>query len=186
MRPRDSQRQRVYAAERELIAFSDPDGGFQHFRDLTKFVRKMANSKRVQKAYPGLKRWRQEYRVVERRHGGGACADANEIVFRPGSWTRWIAVHEFAHLLHFREQFTGTGPDRALKGYAVAHGWRFCQIYLHLARLFLAEGHEKALKIAFRSHRVKYRTPRRITAEQRFALANRLRRMRGDPLPLAA
>jgi hypothetical protein len=176
---RDMQRQRVYNAEREAFLWLGVLD-FERFSDLVEYIRKVASSKRVMRAYPSLRNC-GAWTIIERGHGHGACATENELTFRPGSWYKALALHEFAHLLHRREKLSRQHPDRYLKGYVQGHGWRWCQIYMQLVRWFLGSDTERALKTAFKLHRVRWRTPRRISPEQRLVLANRLRRMRGDP-----
>lgn len=182
--PRDSQKGKMYAAERSLGWWEQPED-FLRFKDLARFVRRLPNSKRFQKMFPEFKHY-GEFKLIERHHGGGACADANELVFRPGSWRRWLVIHEFAHTVHKREMKRGARIGEVkdprfrndISGYTQGHGWRYAQIYLKLILWFLGRAEHDRLKAAFKAGRVRYKTPRKMSPEQRAAAAIRLAKIR--------
>lgn len=179
MSSRDSQKGRVYAAERSLGWWDGPEH-FARFSDLTKFALKVTRSKRVEKMFPTLRR-AGSIQIIERHHGRGACAGVDGMTFRPGSWRQWLVLHEMAHLLHKREYcYTNVREDplQSRKGYSAAHGWRYCQIYLKLVLWFLGREEHDKLKAAFKVHRVRYKTPRKMSPEQRAAAVIRLAKMR--------
>ncbi len=148
--PRDSQRKRVYAAERE--AGFEKTLPLPSIADMEKYAKKVWESKRLRKLYPHMLMNLVPPRIEDGRgkqHArGGAFA-----VWMP-RWSRYagILLHELAHSLHERK--------KDWKRDEPWHGWRFCAIYLDMARIFMGREYADKLKAAFKKHKVKFRAPR--------------------------
>lgn len=193
-RERDTQRQKVYNAEGAAGAFSSP--ALPEMTDLARYMMRVINSRRLWKAFPFMgpktEARRDPITTSDGRGRKSACGGYSQMKFPRGMRTEMIFLHEMAHVLHIREKVVAprhaaTDPTwLQRKGYFAAHGWRFCMIYLQLVRWFLGRAQHDALKREFKARRVRHRPPRLITPEQRLALGNRLRRMRGLPIQLAA
>jgi putative metallohydrolase (TIGR04338 family) len=162
-RPRDSQRSRVYAAERAAFgdAWRKPLGSGA-VADIEAFVRKCCASKLLQRRYPGARR---PPRIRDGR-GHRRCTydpSIHALTFPRWGRTKPVVLHELAHALT-------EGPDRAW------HGWEFCECYLYLVRVFIGRGAEDNLRREFKARRVKFRQPRtrQMTDEQREAARQRM------------
>ena len=138
-RTRDSQRSKVYTAERVLDATAvtmTPDElkayTFKAHAWLTKYA-----------ARHGFK-VRPLHHVEWRAGRGGARAYARYISYN-GTTKSWVALHEVAHFV-IEWSYPGYEQDRDLGG----HGWVFCDAYLKLVRHFLGVDAHNALKAAFK------------------------------------
>lgn len=195
---RDSQRQKVYTSEKVAWNQHPADAiEFPEMDDVTREVLRILNSRRVWNEFPFMSPGSSEadrYEFTIYNGAGGRCASggSTRLSFPRPQRKRWVILHEIAHMLHAREQQAiraGTRPVEPmhiLKGYTAAHGWRFCMIYLKLVLWFIGRAEHDALRRHFKGMRVRYRPPRQLSPEQRLALANRLRRLRGEPVRVAA
>lgn len=161
---RDSQRSKVYKAERAVFT----DNGLRGKADYTKesqLQRRVAHLCNTQT----VKKLRQEFgfsymREVKVRlvHGyGGAKSFGGRIHFTTGSCHDWIILHELAHEI---------APAH------VHHHWPFAYVYLRLVSAFMGAEAAKKLKRSFKRHGVRF-TPKRtrqISEEQREVLRERL------------
>jgi len=192
-RERDSQRQRVYDAEATTPMRSDVT--LPEVTDLTRYLMRVLNSRRVWSAFPFLAPGCEDEldRLPITIKDGRGCTHARggrtQLIMPRWARSELVFLHEIAHLIHQREKDSPRhsiiDPTwRERKGYFAAHGWRYCMIYLQLVLWFMGRGPHDQLKAAFKQGRVRHRPPRSLSPEQRLALANRLRRMRGDPIAL--
>lgn len=169
---RDSQKRRVYAAERTLAEYRARDlGSRPSTDDVQRFVDKVLADKYVQRRFG-----QRVIRVRDARGRRSSCGGYGEIRMLLVHRNRQIVLHEVAHCLaHW-------GPEHAF------HGWRFCEVYLFLVRRVLGVDAERRLKTAFRAHRVRFSKPRKrvLTEEQKQALRERLNRYRDPRLAVAA
>jgi putative metallohydrolase (TIGR04338 family) len=146
VRARDSQKGKVYAAERSLpelrtIQFADLDG-------VAKYTRRVVASKWFNRKIG----YTPKLTVVPKRsHGGAHCnvkvrlgryAEA-ELAFSRGSFSKLIVLHELAHIPK-----TPTGEG--------AHGRSFARLYLALVRRFLGVEVEARLRLAFKAKGAKW------------------------------
>lgn len=162
MRPRDSQRSKVYSCEYVLR-----DAGMVG-RERLETVEEMQAwvNKLLASAW-----WKKHYRSVSKvtvKDGRGqrralAHTWRNTISMPKWSRSKGVIIHELAHLVT---------PLAA-----PSHGWEFCANYLELVRHFLGQADHDALKEAFDKRKVKYRKPRQrapLTDEQKAVLVGRL------------
>lgn len=167
---RDSQRSKVYIAERaaglQLPSSTKRDWAMS-IEECQQYVNKMLNS-----AYFKRKYWKHstlEIRVLEGRNGGRATRQGfGQSVIFLGVWARqeFVIIHEVAH---------------HVAGLSHGHDWRFCEVELDLVRHFMGkEAHDK-LKASFKEHKVKFRQPRpkrQLTPEQKAVLVERAAKAR--------
>jgi putative metallohydrolase (TIGR04338 family) len=159
--PRDSQRQRVYNAERILLPLSVP---LREVRDIERYITKNMARKAILRRYPDASR------SVNVRDGRGTrrpMAYGTRSISIP-LWARneSIVLHEMAHII----------AERHFQGHA-SHGWQFCAVMLDLVRFCMGNEAHATLLASYNAHKVRYRAPRKrapLTPEQRAALAQRL------------
>lgn len=164
--PRDSQRSKVYDAENAAFGkASKPDAGLESVDQCQAFVDRVLGT-------PGIVDRFSRAPVVTVKPGHGARHARFDAIGSRGSgdliapkWSRrkvWL-LHELAHALTHREDEPW-------------HGWRFCECYLYLVRVFAGRGCEDSLKREFKAHRVKFKRPRSstMTDEQREAARERM------------
>ena len=166
---RDSQKARLYAAEREALHLR-PDNFRVTLDEAQALVNKVL---RRLPADPALTRLslagRKVIRVEPGRNGGMAYGS----LIRLGVWGRRRAVvlHEVAHCV------CGSHPS---------HGPDFARIFLKIVRRFWGREAERELRAAFKRHRVKYHrarqwagTPAQVAALRRGQAALIARRSTG-------
>lgn len=162
-RVRDSQRSKLYAAERASGIQTLGKLGKMTIAECDAFARKVLRSAYIRRRYDRAERIADWLQVEHGRGGGRAYAGMTTI--RLGVWGRQPAVvlHEVAHLLT---------PSRA-----AAHGWEFAAAMLDLVRAGMGvEAHDK-LKAAYVEHKVRFRRPVKrapLTPERREALVAQL------------
>jgi putative metallohydrolase (TIGR04338 family) len=155
---RDTQRQRVYDAERTLAAWRTPLGKRGAMDEVTAFVNEVVGSAWWQK--------RSSIRTVYRKDGrgrshAGAWTDwsGQSFVALPAGWARSKAVvlHELAHHLVPEE--------------AAAHGKEFAGSLVALLERFGDPGSVDELKAAYAAQRVRWRggAPKPDRAPRTFA-----------------
>jgi putative metallohydrolase (TIGR04338 family) len=171
---RDSQRKRVYTAER--AAFPDcsetSDPTLPTVEDIERYVKKVWGSKRVQAAFP---RSTLHYSRVPEVADGRGCRRAiaygtYQITIPKWARREWVVLHELAHIIVERERLHP-------KNEIADHGWHFCEVYLKLVLYMMGREAHDALKASFKKHKVKFTQPRErkpISDEQRAVLAARL------------
>lgn len=160
---RDTQRSKVYKAERVLRQFAKP---LPKVADVERFVKKQMARKAITNRYP------RATRVTKVKDGRGrraACAWAGHTISIP-LWARndAIVLHEMAHIIVNREFWN---VDYA------SHGWRFASVFLDLVRFVMGRDAHDALKASFKEHGVKFNKPRAkrvYTPEQIEILRTRL------------
>lgn len=162
---RDSQRSKLYAAERE--AFVDHMQKIE-LDQCVEIVERVFTSKRVKDAYDPF--WTRRTIVDDGRGCRRAISFGGRITLPKWSRMKWVVLHEMAHEIRaFRRK------DRFVA--EAAHGWQYTATYLDLVMWFMgSEAHDK-LKAAFRKHKVKFskpRTGRVLSAEEKQVLRDRL------------
>lgn len=156
VRPRDSQRSKVYAAERAV--FPGVPRVARTLGDVQDFVDRVLARKRV------IKRFGQKKaRITAARRGGASYVfdGSNVMHINPDhAPNTMLMLHELAHVL---------AP-------LARHGHEFADAYLFLVREMMGrEAHDK-LKAAFKAKRVrtKAKAKRVLTEEQKQVLRERL------------
>lgn len=163
-RLRDSQRQKVYDAERILESYSQR---VETVPEIEAYLKYIWSLKRVRDAFPAGTNYGPP-RVKDGRRCRRAKGGASDITMPRWARTQYIVVHEVSHSIQVRTY--GRRLDMAW------HGWQFCDIYLRLVLYVMGREAHDALKASFKAARVKFRQPRKreLTPEQRQAAALRL------------
>lgn len=162
MRARDSQRKRVYVAERVLSKFAKP---LRDVQDIERFLKKQLQRKAILRRYPDATK---KVRVSDGRGRVNACAYGDWKIAIP-LWARntHIVVHEMAHIVTHRQY-----------GHRVAgHGWEYASVFLDLVRFIMGKEAHDALKQSFKDNKVRFTKPRTrkpLSPEAKAALALRL------------
>lgn len=139
--PRDTQRERVYRAERAAGRAVDGQFWQQTIPNdrLQGYVDDVLSRKAIQS------RWGRRYIEVGLKRGGKALAHGSSRITLPlGGRNQWVVLHEVAHCLT---------PDR----YA-SHGPEFAGVYLFLVRTVIGAEAGKVLLTEQRNHRVRRNT----------------------------
>lgn len=166
---RDSQRSRVYKAERKVYHLGAP---LREVKDIERFIKKQLARKAITRRYPDATK---KVVVGDGRGRRAACAWGDWKISIP-LWARheMVVIHELAHIVANRHYGS--------RGVA-AHGWEFCSVFLDLVRFIMGREAHDALKASFKEHRVRFTKPRArkpLTAEQKAALAARLAEARAN------
>ena len=166
MRPRDSQRSKVYKAENMAFCADNRERHESVEAVITRLNSWISQSwfrSKWQVRKVGVYDGRGSRRAKFLRNTLLKIGDELVLcaVFSFPKWSRmeWVMIHELAHAV--------------TPGHVAAHGREFCQNYLLLVRHYLGAAAERRLKIYFRKHRVKYKPKRVMTEEQRARLAAR-------------
>jgi putative metallohydrolase (TIGR04338 family) len=169
--PRDSQRSRVYAAERSLPENTMMDLGKNvSVEEMQAYVNKVCASKRLKRAVEkagGRPTQRVTATHCQGKRGARAFGDYR-IEVSGYMRNRLVILHELAHC--FAPSFERHGPT-------------FARIYLAMAQAVMGREVAGRLKAAFKAHRVRTRVKRprkmrEMTPEARAELLARLTRAR--------
>lgn len=140
---RDSQRQKVYTAQR--VIENETRKGSPELQDIKAC---QAWVDRVCQEAWFQRRWgRFRFTVVAGRGGGRANTAMHQISL--GTWARQPAVilHEMAHILHLKVyEHRNDAP----------HGREFCGVFLTLVQFEMGEEARTKLSDSFRAHRVRW------------------------------
>ncbi len=148
--PRDSQRQKVYDAERTTPMWDEAK--FETLGELEVWLKGIMARAWFKRRWPTFR----ELRVMDGRGRRHACGEGSGISSHPivgyikmPLWarTRIVALHELAHCL--------------IVGNVAPHGREYCKVYAELVQFGMGKDDSDALKKAFRAHRAKYSTPRK-------------------------
>lgn len=156
---RDSQRSKVYAAERAALAkFASPP--FATHADAQGYVDRLLASAWWKRRWP-------EVRKVKIKTGRGCYSSGGSITLNSWGLTQeYVILHELAHEIIWATIGHTKTP---------AHGRDFCRFYLELVGHKMGEADRKALKAAFQEGKVKHTKARPpMSEEQRAAAAERL------------
>lgn len=178
--PRDSQRSKLYAAERSFFSSStyrelhtDP---WRHTpSEVEARWRQLLESSWFRRKY-GYYYVRLEF--IGQRHSGSSGGGSHGWVSLPSDvnrgkwcWADWYLLHELAHNITTNDH----GDTVA------AHGPEFMAIYLELLGHWLGRDVVKEFKVTLRQHKVRYTRPRKkrhLSEEQRKEIGERLRKAR--------
>lgn len=167
-RPRDSQKSKLYAAEREALeGLVAEQWGAGEVAVIQAWVDKILSSAWWRRRYPSVRK------VVVEDGAGHRSAMAKRrdlrLIIELPLWARkdWVVLHELAH----------HATDAKHWGVA-AHGREFARVYVELVEHIMSKEAGDALRAAFREGKVKYSKPRTMTAEQKRAAAERLAQVR--------
>ena len=170
---RDSQRKKVYTAERSVIETYGRNN--LSIKECQQFTNKIATSSFAVRKFGSTDIYVDFGRGGAMAYKNGHWYDDYNEVWRFGNrislgvWARqeMVVIHEVAHIY--------------ASNIASPHGWEFCSIYLDLVRHFLGAKAHADLKASFKAHRVKFVKPREkriLSAGEREAMAGRMMAMR--------
>lgn len=172
-RPRDTQRSKLYAAER--VAFPrSADEGRLSLEECQAYVDRVVGSASWKGQFEerrspfGVDTYARVTVKDGRGSGAARCISYFEISVPTDMRREWILLHELAHVATQRLYGWNEVPW---------HGWEYATVYLGLVRRWLgADAHDR-LRAAFRAGKVRYNAPRQgrpLTPEQREAAIARL------------
>lgn len=168
MKPRDTQRAKLYRADEALNAFAPK---LPEVIDVYRFVGKVWKSERVRSAFPKATLHWGEPRIADGRGCRNARGGAHRIIIPRWARNAGVVLHELSHTITLRTYGHAMVP---------AHGWEFCDVYLRLTLYMLGREAHDALKAAMKKHGVRFRPKKKraMTDEQKAALADRLKAAR--------
>lgn len=139
-RPRDSQRSRVYAAERAWAA----EMGYPNRGDFADRAEVQAYVDRVTRSRWWLDRGGRRQITVSpgKKRGAFSYNGRAEISVPRAMMRRWVVLHELAHQLSPRHE--------------ASHGRTFARRYLAVVQHYLGTDAAKALRRHFREHKVRW------------------------------
>lgn len=154
-RVRDTQRQRLYDAERRAFGnwpLVRHGKTLKDHKAVEAYVAKVVSRATIQRRYGS---WLNRSPIgVKAGRAGSTWSRGGRfwIKMAPNHRIEWIVLHELAHLIQHRVYPNGLG------GMSVAgHGPEFCSIYLDLVRYCLGKAAHAALKAEFVAGKVKHR-----------------------------
>jgi putative metallohydrolase (TIGR04338 family) len=148
-RPRDSQRSKLYKAER---AWFDPTARYQPEFETIAECRAFVDSVTKTKFWQDRSRWRF-VAITDGRGRRSAAGGGGEIRLPRSMRSRWVILHELAHVIHWEDR-----PEVA------AHGREFAKTYLALVGRFLSVEDARGLRNSMREHRAKFTLRRKVAA----------------------
>ena len=140
-RPRDTQRSKVYAAERTI---EDWDTEKMSIPEIEEWVGKITRSK-WWKNHPRGGSYKIEVRDGRGRRNAGGRRWVGKVVIKMPRWSRTkiVTLHEIAH-----------GMQPHLTAW---HGREFCRTFLDLVVRWMGKDVARELRQSFVKHRVKHR-----------------------------
>lgn len=165
-RERDSQRSKLYKAEKVLESMS---ARLETVPEMDAFLKKVLSRAPIQARYGRV--IQREIVVRDGRRCRNALGGVNWIKMPRWSRTQYIVLHEAAHSITQRKFGLGVA----------AHGWQYAGVYLDLVRFGMGPAAGEALKASFKAHKVRFTEPRKrapLSAEAKAALAARLQAAR--------
>lgn len=147
-RPRDTQRERLYRAEREaflakgISSMADAPKDFATMLAIDEYVETVRTSKWLAVHYP-----RGAMAPVRLVGGRGCNATESRIMLAKWGYVKWIVLHELAHVVTDRHHRYEKLPG---------HGREFARVYLALVRRWMGVAEYEKLRREFKLHRVKY------------------------------
>ena len=168
---KDSQRQKLYNAERAVFTGSEWDADlteddvrYEIRRGLQWLSKKYRGSLRSGFTTDTEVHFNFGYGGAKAVYGGGMFLTAHGLVrheshfsFTPSSKKRWIVLHELAHAVDPRLHPEYDGDRRG-------HGWCFADVYLALVQHYFGVAWAKKLRTEFRTGKVRYRPKRNRNA----------------------
>lgn len=167
-RPRDSQRSKLYRAERAYFG-DEMFGEKMTLDECRKALDKILASAWVKRHYGarlglGVDLLDGRGSRNGRAHSPMFCVP--RIHLPKVCRTLPVLCHELAHVV--------TPNDKT------AHGWQFALNYLRLVGHVLGQHRQLGLRESFRKHRVRYKRKRQLSPEQREALRQRMLKLREE------
>lgn len=144
--PTDNQRQRCYNAENEV--FTGRPIEFKTRRGVQGRANRILKSSTVQKLRQEFGLPPKSVEIQLRRANSRSTSYGGLIVLSKTSMTTWVLLHELAH------EIAPQGSH---------HHWPFIYCYLKLVSRFMGAETAKALKAAFKKHKVRKSPSRKRT-----------------------
>lgn len=160
---RDSQKGKLYRAERELPEFRRMDlGARPSVEEAQEFINKVSGTAWFQKHF-GRDRFTPfgmgpRFTVSNSQGRGGAAASGRHITVSTYYRNRLILLHELAHCVTIGE---------------VGHGRKYAEVYLKLVQHVMGKDVAARLKAAFKRNGVKFRPKRKLSPETLIKLRER-------------
>jgi len=160
---RDSQRQRLYDAEKPahyLMEEQNLNPSFSSIEEIQQFVDKLISSAWLKKRFKYTDGWKINI-VKGRCNSNSAYVQymTNSITLPMWAWNKMIILHELSHFI--------------ARKYEGAHGRFFARAYLELIGHVLGPDARKILKEQYRKHGVKYTPKKQLTEKDRQARRER-------------
>lgn len=147
---RDSQREKVYAAER-IAKTLFPKDSFSTKDEVIAYVHTIIDTRWWKARFPD---------EIDIRPNLGSTSATGGVVFGRGklwlpkwSWEPWVIMHELAHILCHGDRIFRGFNRHGMEG---AHGRNFCHWYLELIWYFMGQPEYRCLRSSFREKRAKY------------------------------
>jgi putative metallohydrolase (TIGR04338 family) len=169
MPPRDSQKSKLYRAERALARRGST---FQSIDEVRQYVAWVWKFKRIRKLWPHA--FPPYWNIGDPQVGDGrgrrkAVGGVWGIKIPVWARTERVVLHELAHVIHMRSQ--GWDRDEA------AHGWQYAAVFLKLVHIVMGGEAAAALKAGFKQEGVRFTKPakrRPVSAERKAQLTAQL------------
>jgi putative metallohydrolase (TIGR04338 family) len=149
---RDTQKQRLYAAENSVFGNTTGDSAppldFEDIAQIERYVDGLRITVWMREKYPAATR--SKVRVLA---GRGCNANALGMTLATWGYRKWTVLHELAHTVTDRVH----ANDIDIAG----HGREYARVYLALVRRFIGVDEYKKLRAAFKAHKVKYSARKR-------------------------
>lgn len=155
---RDSQKKRVYKAERAVF-LANPTRRFNTLEQCVDFAVKVLKKRAIRNRYDDV--IGDKTVTVAFRRGRFSYGWYSGIELSKYGRCEWIILHELAHVIQQRW-------ERKNREHTAHHCWLFCKIYLDLVRYVLGKEAADALKASFRKNKVKYKTPKLAARRKNF------------------
>lgn len=180
MRQRDSQRSKVYAAERRAACWFKNSETFceMTFEDFNKKVLEIVRDPRLLQRYPFLAGRTPEIMIKAAVSGAYQCG--NRVVFGPRMMKTWVIIHELTHWVLWQSRRAQTAKWLYENPEPAGHGWEFCKAYIDMAGLFLSYKEMDLLKECFRKEGVRYKAPRQLSEATIQMLRERMTKMQQE------
>lgn len=154
MSVRDSQRKKLYTAERAFWKTHScytykPDFNNGGLQELIQQVGAIWNDPMVQKAFPELVGWRVPKVKYKRGRGAHAAPFFHEVAFSRDTCQPWVVLHELSHIIHAELARNNADVPQA------DHGPEYAAVYLYLTELSYGFEARQGLSAAFAQGRVK-------------------------------
>jgi hypothetical protein len=172
MKERDSQRSKLYTAEKEALEqFATP---LPKVEDIQAYILKQSARTTLQTRY-GRAREVANWPIMigdGRRTRRALAYGTNKMTFPRWARKDWVVLHEWAHIIHNRldargsllKSNVGTRTEELQGG--ASHGWQYAAIYLDLVRFCMGKEAYEALKAAFKTHKVRYKPKRSVVVTE--------------------
>ena len=161
---RDMQKSKVYHAEFACRKRFPNEKTFESIEEAQKFVDKVLASATYDKLCERFDCYRRRtIKVVAGRNSDRDSAryyPDGTIKLPPWALNKCVVLHELAHSVSPRFE----------------HNWPFCEIFLALIGRFMGAADRDMLKAEYKKRKVKFRKPRKVSDEQRAAMADRARK----------